>query len=550
MPTVAELERLKALVDRLAPVSGVVQGELIRAGDWNALVGAVIEIARAVLAQEIETTPAAHEHPDQVTAGWLEPRLRALIERGPLSDPAAMIRLSALEQRIDRLGSRIEDVNGNLGDVRDRVTEVTTRDLVRQADVTSVRRVVEGLSDSRESVVELRETLRTLQADVSTAVTVGRGLMVDGQPVDMQALVGRLSSVEELRDRLKQPDGSLLDASALEHRLTELTNTLVTQETLDAALATISRDLSPDQLESITGTLRNELSSQVNDSVETLAGQIRAETDARFQEIDATVAQAVSNAMPNIMNSVLNTVRPEIATAVSKGLEQSQALFEKRLSETTGALGDDLSQKIADVQLNIENSVRGEFERQLPGHIAVITEQVTKLARLVEPMSARLDTVEERVAKTADRVEEVNQDLLKRISVIQPGLVSTLDERFAVLRAEMDTRATQADARTRTQIDAAIADSQRALLDKVSQVAITAATNQVNLMKDQLRTEMITISRDQIAGMQDQLRAGVDAQINASLARLPDLVRTEISAAQPALRDSIVSEVTRLRPPQ
>ena len=153
MPTVADLERLRALNERLTPLANATQGELIRAEDWNTLVGAVSEIARVVLAEDREAAPAAHEHPDQVTSGWLDPRLRALIERGPLSDPAAEARLQALEQRVERLQARVEALFGSVGEVRDRVTDVATKDLIRQSEVVNVRLVVEGLGDSRESVL-------------------------------------------------------------------------------------------------------------------------------------------------------------------------------------------------------------------------------------------------------------------------------------------------------------------------------------------------------------------------------------------------------------
>ena len=100
--------------------------------------------------------------------------------------------MQALEQRVDRLTARIDALLGSVGEVRDRVTKVTTRDLLRQAEVTNVRRVVEGLDDSRESVRELRETLGVLQQDVLTAVTVGQRLTVDGQPIDFNNFVERL----------------------------------------------------------------------------------------------------------------------------------------------------------------------------------------------------------------------------------------------------------------------------------------------------------------------------------------------------------------------
>ena len=89
MPTVAQLDRLKALVDRLTPLTQIQRGELIRAQDWNDVVGMLLEVARAVLAEDAaEQTVPPHEHPDQVKSSWLDPSLRAIMERGPLSDPA------------------------------------------------------------------------------------------------------------------------------------------------------------------------------------------------------------------------------------------------------------------------------------------------------------------------------------------------------------------------------------------------------------------------------------------------------------------------------
>src|SRR5262245_1523945 len=103
MPTVAELERLRALVERLTPLTQIQRGDLIRAQDWNDVVSALLDVARATLADNAADAPvSAHEHPDQVKMSWLEPSLRALIERGPLSDPAATGKLDDLGRRLGR----------------------------------------------------------------------------------------------------------------------------------------------------------------------------------------------------------------------------------------------------------------------------------------------------------------------------------------------------------------------------------------------------------------------------------------------------------------
>lgn len=511
MPTVADLERLRALTERLRPIADVGQGELIRAQDWNTLVGAVSELARAVLAEDRQVTPAPHEHPDQVDVGWLEPKLRALIERGPLSDPATLARLGNLEQRVERVAQRIEEMNGNVSEVRDRITDVSSRDLIRESDITRVRRVVEGLDDSRESVREVRESLRSLQQDVSTAVTVGQRFIVDGQPVDVPALLGRIDALDQLRERLRAPDGTLFDARNFENRLTALTNTLITQDQLDEALATVRRDvtLSPEQLGAIEGNVRNGLSAQFNASFLGLRNEIRADTTARLNTVDERVAQAVADAQPNIVSAAVGALRPEISAAVRDANTQNQALLERRLAETGAALTADYSRRIGDVQIGIDAAVRGEFDRRLPQAVGSLGTRVDNLAALVEPMAARLDGVAAGVANAANRIEQVRVELLNNDSALQRTLLQEIDTRNSQLGASIDTRFSSLDAAVDRKISVAIADSRRSILDETRVVARDTVATEITAASNRLRGEFAAISRDSVA---EVVRAEVRAQ--------------------------------------
>lgn len=185
MPTVEELERLDALVPRLIRLSNLRPGELIRAQDWNDIVGVLIEVTRAVLAADQNAVVPPHEHPDQVAVGWLDPRLRALIERGSGAEPDAAGKLNTLDRRVERLNLRLEDLVAGIGDVRGRINDVVTRDLTRESEVTTVRRKIEGMGDSRDDILGMRETLQSLQKDLGVAVDLSTRLQVNGQPVDM-----------------------------------------------------------------------------------------------------------------------------------------------------------------------------------------------------------------------------------------------------------------------------------------------------------------------------------------------------------------------------
>src|SRR2546422_3535703 len=117
MPSVAELDRLSALVNQLIALQKQ-PGDLIQAQDWNTVVGALIEVTRAALEDGPAATVPPHEHPDQVAPGWLTPALRSVLERGPLADPAADARISQIQSRLDALAARIEGGSSDINDLR------------------------------------------------------------------------------------------------------------------------------------------------------------------------------------------------------------------------------------------------------------------------------------------------------------------------------------------------------------------------------------------------------------------------------------------------
>ncbi len=518
MPTVAELERLEALAARLTPLASRTRGELILAEDWNVVVGALIEVARAVLAEEREGLVPPHDHPDQVGTGWLDPNLRALLERGPMADPAAMARLSELERRLGNLRSRIDEMNEGVKEARDRVTDVATRDLTRQADITSVRRMVEGLSDSRDDVRGLRETLRSIQENVRLAVEVGSGLQVDGEPVDMEAWTGRLRELESFRERLRTPSGELLDAGALENRLTELTNTLVTEDELDAALESRPGRILPEQLEALEEKLRAALISDFETSMNRLADEIRTETSQRLAEVDALVARAVSDALPDVEKSVLSTVRPEISAAVQGGLEQSQAFFEKALAETEAELREEFGQQIGDVQRSIGASVQAELDRQLPAQLDPIRSEVASLSKRVGQNEATLAKHDQILRDLTRDVAAVPQNAAIARGELEQKLLSELNASEEALRAELELGIQAADE--------AITERLR---QEVQVAASQAAAVEISAAETRLGEEARQAAKNEFVALLDRLPKIVAEEVMVVLKGIPDLLPSDFT---------------------
>ena len=526
MPTVADLERLNALLTRLNPLGDATQGEIIRAEDWNTLVHALAEVARVVLAEDRQAVPAPHEHPDQVTAGWLDPRLRALIERGPLSDPGVEARMQALEQRVDRLAARIEALLGSVGEVRDRVTEVTTRDLLRQAEVTNVRRVVEGLDDSRESVRELRETLGVLQKDVLTAVTVGQRLTVDGQPIDFKNVVERLDRADALRTRLTAPNGEVFDARGFENRLTALTNTLVTQQALDEALETVRRTTPANDLGQIEGNLRNQLLDQMNTSFGTFRDEVRAENNARFAEVDVRINARLADAVPDITAQVLGSVRPEINAAATDTRESLTLLIEQRVSDMGSNLKADYTQQFDDLRLNIGTQVGAEVDRRLSSRLEGVNSRVGTLEESLRPLTERVGKLETDMIDVRTSIDRNVTDFDSRTGILRGELLAEMDRRDQVQARQFERQLTTLDGALSQRINVAIADSRRTLSTETRVAARDTARAEVRAVETRLRGDIGSISRDAVT----------------------EIVRTEINAEVPNLTRR-VADTLRSRPP-
>ena len=458
MPTVAELERLDALVKRLVPLTSMQRGELIQAQHWNLVVGALVELARDVLAQEREGAVPAHGHPDQVSAGWLDPRLRTLVERGPLADPSNVARVAELERRLERVLGEANQLDSGLKDARDRIADVSTRDLARQADITAIRRIIEGMSDARDDVRAVRETLGQLQSDVRVAVEVGARLLVDGQPVDMQAFHTRLQDVEALRERLRLPTGALLDAQSLEIRFTELVNQFITEEELDAAfesrLSGELNDLRGQVLSAVdsrvsdaTGSLRAEVLSEVGASLDGLRAEFNACVADIQTAVNAQLAQGLTALRDQLIsdldgrdNAATAALRDELIGQFQQTTESLRAEIAAQLSVTRQDFDALLARRVAELQSEVAQQIessattnRDELNRRLE----------VALARLREEINARSTEFE----------KAIDTQLARGLAEIRREIGAQLDQRLGAMMEETKVMVNEAVAPHRRMIE-------------------------------------------------------------------------------------------------
>ena len=543
MTTVEDLERLQALIERLGPLGSVQRGEPIRAQDWNSLVGTVVEVARAVLGEGRNQSVSSHEHVDQVTLAWLDPKLRALLERGPLADPAAEARIASLERQVAALSAQIDRLQSGVTDVRNRVVDVKTNDLVRQNELTSLRRSFEGQADPREEILSMRQTLGSLQNEVRIAVEVSGRLTHNSQPIDVAGMVDRLEQVEQLRDRLTLPDGSLLDARGLENRLTQLTNTLVTEQELDDALKTRAVVVPQDQLDLLETKVRAGIKTDLDASNAQFADQLRGEVDNRLAGVDALVARAVGDALPGVQNATLEVFRPELAAAVQQGMADTQAVLERQLDAATNNVRSELGSRLDDLSSGVSTQVRKELSVQLRDQLEPIGKRVLQLEDQVDSVLIRIGDHGGRLTQLGSRIEVVARDSATADDTLQSSLLGELNRRDLANQQALDQRLLQLTLSTGTLIDSRISAASDSIVEASRQAAKETAASEVRIVTTQLRGEFRTIAQDEVSVANSTLRTTVTSEVTKAFEQVPGMVSREVLRSTADLPSLVRNEV-------
>ena len=529
MPTAVELERLKVLAERLEPLARAAPGELILAESWNTLVGVVGELARALLAQDRAAELPAHEHVDQVSLGWLEPSLRALIQRGPLADPVAETRLADIKRRVDRLGQRHEGLDEAVGELRGSLDGVATRDLVREAQLTLTQRTLESQAGTVDDVGALRETLGSVQSDVRAALDIGRRLTVDGQAFDAAALVERVGAVEALRDRLRLPDGELLDASALERRLTELTTTLVTETELDEALARRRVIVDPDVLAGVEERLRLTVAGDAEAAAQRATDRLQADLTTRLAGVDEQVQRAVSDAAGGLREELGQSQGLALQDAVERLREQTENLLSDRTSVLAGELRAEL--------LATEERTR-DFATTTAKELSLAAAQ-----DVAGRLGTRIDDVDAITSKLSDQQTELSRELVASAARIEQVAVqesSARDAQIAALRREQSAEFSRLDTRV-TEVE------QRRTTDLASVGELTLRIDDLLAKQDDLvRLAAEEAVRSFDARVERVVTERVDAQLTDIDATIQQAVKSEVEVAQVAIARNVRTDLAAI----
>jgi len=571
MATVAELERLSALTQRLIPISQFQRGALIRADDWNLLTAAVIELARAVLLDPKSGTVTEHDHPDEVDIGWLTPRLRELIEQGGLSDPVANRRLVTLERNSQKNKKQFDTILLNIGKLRSNVDEVKVNDIGREGDITIMRRRFEAQSDSRDEVLDLRKSLNNIKENISKALELGERITVDGEIADIKDLSERIVGLETLRDSLTGPDGNVLNASSLEIRLAELQTKFVNQDQLEEALEQVRVRPPQDLVDTLRANLlglveveltnrlgaqqtqyderyinNNEFTVELNTRDQTLRGQ----TDASINNLRTQISNDF------VANNTLDSRLQALSSTLSKSMvEELKTELESRLDGLQKDLdaryisSQQLNSRLAGFSAELKETIIGNVRKEIPGAVQVaLQEQGKELFLSQDVFNGEITAINKRV----DDIREVNvQNVNVAVTGLKEQFISSddFDSRLKTQQEQFDAFIQdrineQVDEQVKTIVNSSL-DDINSRLDKLDSLENRINTN-INNQLDGLQQDFSKISRQTVAtelqGIQNNLRT-VQDQVNTINTRLSTRVNEAVSGAMAEFKQKVQSDL-------
>jgi hypothetical protein len=528
MPTAQDLDTLRALLAKLQTVSSFQPGELIRAADWNTLAGAVAELAQTVLAADSATVPP-HQHLDQLDLTWFTQQVSDLVQRGSLSDPAAQNRLTALEQTQTRLQTNLDAATSTVSDLRSRVSDVATNDLVRQTAITNVQRTLTNVADPAPAIAAMRASLDSVQSSLATVQQAASSLVVGGKPVDVGALAGRLSSLEQFRDGLKSANGQLLDGATLDQRFTQLQSTAVTQDQLTQAFKDHPVEIPADQITGLETRVGTTLRDQVNTQLQTFQGQVQSNLDTRLASVGDLVNSRISDAVPGLTQTLTTSLNASIATAQKAATDAASASAQAAIAAREQAIRGDLGAQIAGVNAGLGAAINAQVTQQLGASLQAIQGSLTAATQRLDAVTATVTQQGTSLQDQATQLAAVPQTLANLKNDLQQSVLNQVSLQVATINRSISD---QFAAFQKTQSDQLSIATQNVLAQASSAAtaaATTAATNAANTLRAQINADMQTVAQQQATAiMNAQIKSAVTTAVNAQFAAVPGMVASEV----------------------
>lgn len=527
MPTIADLERLEALVANLRDLAGKQRGELIEADAWNRLVTAVIDIGRATI-EDSSDEVASHKHTDQVSLEWLDPKLRAQILEGG-ANPASAAQIGKLERQLVKFGQVLDEFSDRLTRIQADVSGVATRDVERETSVGTALRKLDGVFDARDDVASLRGSLRVIEGQVRTAVDLSTRLQDgDGEDIDFNSLARRITSLEAIDTRLTLPDGNSFDADGYARDLAQLRAELVTEAELAEALDNIETNFSGDLRGELLDSARRAALEANADALDALGTELRTDQQAGIRGLEASVDGRIATATGDLRSQILSAAREEQTGLLNTRLERFETTQLTEVDRRIATLNDSVTNSIDKLTETVRDDVAKTVSADLDAQLAGFDERVAGVESAETALSERMAGLIRSVNTTAARIETVNRDLLAADS----RLNAQLSDRIKGIEAELDERIKNASDALRVAVraerDGEMAVLREQLTTDMTRTVRDVTRTEVSMASNRLRGEMTEVVQAEIRSETEAISAELRETAAVSDAQLAGLVSAEV----------------------
>ena len=211
---------------------------------------------------------------------------------------------------------------------------------------------------------------------------------MNGQPVDVANLVGRVDTLDNFRQGFTTAAGRVFDATTIEQRLAENHKQFVRQDQLDDVLNNRQVTIPTDIVAGIEDRIGTTLRTQTTASFETLATQIRTETQNGLNAVGALVTNRINDAMPGLTTSVTNN----LTVTINKAKDDAIAAAVKQAGDNTTAretaIRADMTRQATDLRSTFASAVTDQLTQQLPSALVTVRSDLTALGSKADLLGA------------------------------------------------------------------------------------------------------------------------------------------------------------------
>ena len=558
------LEKIAQLTERIGPLSRKSRGMRIEAEEWNTLVETVRGILEIDRAQERGGTATleenfsrrGHQHLGEVALDWLDPDLQERFATGGGS-LSARSQIAQLEEKVAGLATQVARLASLVESQQRAIDSAAVEELDRSRRLRELGERFSGIEDLRTSLTVLNGEVTGLTRNVDQVLELRAGLLdPQGELVDLSAVQEQVTDLQSLRENLEGVDGSLVRMRDMEVRMRDIEDAvgLGAGDGLEGRFADLSTNLETSMIARVderVGTARGELTTESETRTNELRSDLETMIASESGRLEEDSRSRVDAAEARLAATVGERVTSATGEAETRILTASAQLVDERVSGLDGTIADSVASARTEIESTLQASLGERLERltedrveEMSGglreELDLLSESVAAIdeglpARVQDVVAGEAEAISDRVSGEVDTKVAAARTAMR--AEIQPQVAAAVDEATAGIDGRIDQRVSVRLAGVDGQIENTVTAHLAQLPDEIDrevsrQLEQNDFPGQIAFAVDRSRTEL----RSELA----QTTAVLRAERSTSISNTTTMLRGEIAVARRAASDDAV----------